>query len=283
MKFAIALEGGASRTLFSCGVLDVLLEEEIEADYIIGVSAGIAFGTSYASKQKGRNLELARKYMADRRYMGARHMFRPKNRSYYNLDFVFDEIPNKYVPFDFEEYKKFKGNVVAGVTNMETGKAEYIEIPRGDKTSTALRASCALPLMFKPIKIGGKYYVDGGVADPIPYKKALDDGCDKVIVILTREEDYVKKPEPTQRLVDIAYARYPQLCKTIKERHENYERQREELKRLEKEGKVFVIYPKDTKGFKRTESDPKLLEGIYNQGIEVMRERIEELKEFLNK
>ncbi|MBQ2891001.1 MAG: patatin family protein [Clostridia bacterium] len=185
MKLGLVLEGGASRTVFSCGVMDVLLSNKIYADYVIGTSAGIAYGTSYASKQIGRNREVA-KYMSDKRYMGMKHLLNPKNRSYYNLDFVFSDIPNKEVLFDFEEFSKFSGDVIATVTNLKTGEVEYLPVTAEDKGFTVLRASCALPVMFKPIEIEGEKYLDGGVGDPIPYKRAFQDGCEKIFVILTR-------------------------------------------------------------------------------------------------
>ena len=129
MKLGLVLEGGASRALFTCGALDALLEEKIYADYVIGVSAGIAYGTSYVSRQFGRNLELSLKYLHDKRYMGTRHLLNPHKRSYYNMDFAFKEIPQSLVPFDFDAYANYSKNVtvLAGVSNMNTGKIEYKE------------------------------------------------------------------------------------------------------------------------------------------------------------
>lgn len=149
MKLGITMEGGASRTLFSSGVTDAFLEEGIMPDYLIGVSAGIAYGVSYLSKQKGRNLAIAQEYMADKRYMGPRHLLNRSNRSYYNISFVFSEIPNQLVPFDYEEFERFPGKVVATVTNIHTGKAEYLEVPRRDEKFDMLLASCSYhPLSF---------------------------------------------------------------------------------------------------------------------------------------
>ena len=121
----MVFEGGASRTAFSCGVMDAFLEEELMPDYFIGVSAGIAFGVSYLSKQKGRNLKLLEEYMADKRYMGLKYLFDRKKKSYYNIGFVFDEVPNKLLPFDYETFAGYKGVVEACVTNIHTGKAEF--------------------------------------------------------------------------------------------------------------------------------------------------------------
>ena len=191
MKVGLVLEGGASRSLFTCGVLDALLEEEIFADCVVGVSAGIAYGTSYVSRQKGRNLELSLKYMSDPRYMGFKHLLNPKNRSYYNREFAFLRIPKELVPFDFDAYTQNAENceVYATLTNINTGQAEYhlLSTTDWDRHINTMWASCALPLMFQPEYIDGNPYLDGGVADPIPYKKAIDLGCDKIITVLTRE------------------------------------------------------------------------------------------------
>ncbi len=173
MKLGIVFEGGASRAFFSCGVMDALLEEHIIADYVIGASAGIANGVSYVSGQYGRNLAIGTKYTADKRYMGVRHLFDKSNRSFYNLQFVFDDIPNKYLPFDFDAFAAFEGDVLAVCTNMNTGKAEYIRVPPDDRAFTVLRATCALPVLFQPIEIDGYKYLDGGLSDPIPFEKAI--------------------------------------------------------------------------------------------------------------
>ena len=127
MKLGMVFEGGASRTTFSCGVMDAFLEEELMPDYFIGVSAGIAFGVSYLSKQKGRNLKILEEYMADKRYMGLKYLFDRKKKSYYNIGFVFDEVPNKLLPFDYETFAGYKGVVEACVTNIHTGKSRVSE------------------------------------------------------------------------------------------------------------------------------------------------------------
>ncbi|WP_330408928.1 patatin family protein [Roseburia inulinivorans] len=168
MKLGMVFEGGASRTAFSCGVMDAFLEEELMPDYFIGVSAGIAFGVSYLSKQKGRNLKLLEEYMADKRYMGLKYLFDRKKKSYYNIGFVFDEVPNKLLPFDYETFAQYKGVVEACVTNIHTGKAEYLKVPQSVEMKDTLVASCSLPILFQPVKIGRHYYLDGGIADSIP-------------------------------------------------------------------------------------------------------------------
>lgn len=273
------MEGGASRTMFSCGATDALLEEDIMPDYMIGVSAGIAYGVSYLSRQKGRNLEIAKKYMGDKRYMGVRHLFKEKN--FYNIPFVFEEVPNKLVPFDYDAFEAFPGKVTACVTNIHTGKPEYIEVPRQDRKSEVLIATCALPILFQPVKIGSHYYLDGGLSDSIPYQQAIREGCDKNIVILTRERGYVKKEERAGKISRKLYKQYPKIAEDLEKRPERYNKCMAELLEKEEAGEVFVIAPKTTFGIGRTEADPDKLVQLYQEGYRQTREQMEKLKQYL--
>ena len=278
-KFGIVMEGGASRTIFSCGVTDALLEADIMPDYFIGVSAGIAFGVSYLSKQKGRNWEMTEKYMADKRYMGLSHLRKTKN--FYNVPFVFSEIPNELIPFDYEALRNFPGEVEVVVTNVKTGEAEYMELERKDQEFKKLLASCALPVLFQPVKIGKNYYLDGGIADSIPIERALEKGCNKVLVILTRQRDYVKKTEKGKYFSNFVYQKCKNLCDAMDSRPERYNACKKRLEELEEEGKVFLIAPEDTLGISRTEKDPKVLRPLYDQGYELMQEKMDELRAFI--
>lgn len=281
MKLGITMEGGASRTVFSCGVTDAFLEEQIMPDYFIGVSAGIAYGVSYLSRQKGRNLTIAQKYMSDKRYMGIRHLL--KHRNYYNIPFVFDEVPNKLESFDYEAFEAFPGKVEACVTNIHTGKAEYLEVPRRDEKFDVLVASCALPILFQPVKVGRRYYLDGGLSDSIPYEHAMEEGCDKNIVILTRERGYVKKAEKAGDISRKLYKKYPNIVEAIKTRPERYNACMEKLMEREQAGEVFVIAPETTHGVGRTESDPEKLTKLYQEGYQQARKQMEDLKHYLGR
>lgn len=282
MKIGLMFEGGANRTYFSNGVIDALLEENIVADYVIGVSAGIANGISYTSGQIGRSLEISKKYMSDKRYMGFRYMFKKGNRSYYNIKFVFEELPNKYVPFDYEAFKNYKGEVIAVVTNLKTGKAEYLPVDRNDKTSKIIIASCSLPIMFQPIEINGSLYMDGGIADPLPIENAIENKCDKIITILTRERDYIKTSQSGMAYFNLRFRKYPQFCKALKNRSEKYNNSRKKIFELEKNNKVFVIAPKNTNGWKRTESNSDALQKMYDEGYSYAKNIMPELKRFLS-
>lgn len=281
MKLGITMEGGASRTVFSCGVADAFLEEGIMPDYFIGVSAGIAYGVSYLSKQKGRNLTIIQKYMNDKRYMGVQYLL--KNRNFYNIPFVFEEIPNKLEAFDFEAFESFPGKVEACVTNIHTGKAEYLEVPRRDDKFQVLVASCALPILFQPVKVGKHYYLDGGVSDSVPYKRAIEQGCDKNIVILTRERDYVKKAERAGNVSIKLYKKYPHIAEDLKTRPQRYNACMEELLEKEKAGQVFVIAPETTYGVSRTESNPDRLTKLYKEGYRQAKRQMADLKRYLGR
>lgn len=281
MKLGIIMEGGASRTIFSCGVTDAFLEENIMPDYFIGVSAGIAYGVSYLSKQKGRNLTIAKKYMRDKRYMGVRHLL--KDKSFYNIPFVFGEVPNKLEAFDYETFAAFPGKVEACVTNIHTGKAEYLEVPRNDEQFEVLVASCALPILFQPVKVGKRYYLDGGLSDSIPYQHAIQEGCDKNIVILTRERGYVKKEERGGRISRKLYKKYPNIVQDLKKRPEEYNACVKELMELEQKGEIFVIAPETTHGVGRTESNPEKLTRLYEEGYQQAKKQMEDLKKYLGK
>lgn len=279
----IIAEGGASRTVYTAGVLDALLELGVVSDNFYGVSAGIAFGVSYCSLQKGRNLSLVKDYMWKKSYSGIRHLFKPKNRSFYNLDHVYHEVPCELLPFDFEAFANYKGKCVAVMTELETAKACYPDVDRADRYFTHLRASCALPLLFPPIEIDGKKYMDGGIADSIPFKKAIADGCDKIIVILTREKGYIKEDEPTLKLVNAAFRKYPEFCEAFKTRAERYNQAVAELEDLRKAGKAFVFYPKKELLVSRTENDEKKLERLYWHGYKHALWAEDSLRRYLNR
>ncbi len=279
----LTLEGGASRTVYSCGILDALLENNIIADKIYGVSAGAAFGVSYASKQVGRNYRLAAEFMGRPEYMGTKHLLNPKNRSYYNLSYAYDEVPNKLLPFDYEAFGQFEGEFYDVVTNVETGRAEYLPEKGDDRTWKKLQASCALPLLFPEIEIDGEKYLDGGIADSIPYKQAMASGCDKNIVILTRPRSYRKQTDKMTKLCAKKYAKYPEFSMALLTRAERYNKCVEEIQQLRKQGRLFVFTPKTTFGVNRIEGDAVKLKKLYDHGYKHAQWAMESLLEYLER
>ena len=280
MKTGIIFEGGASRTAYSCGVMDCLLDNEIYIDYVLGVSAGIAYGVSYSSRQKGRNYAIFEKFVEDPRYMGIKH-FLGKKRSYYNLDFIYGEMPDKYLPFDWDAYMKYGMTSYAVITNINTGLPEYHRIDEIDKNWKILRATSSLPILFQPVEINGNLYLDGVISDSIPFEYALNNGYDKVIVVLTRERDFVKKKESIIPLIKIAYKKYPKLIEAMENRHIMYNNELEKLRKLEKEGKALVIAPADTHNIGRTERKSSILLPYFKEGYDYTSTIIDEIKSFI--
>lgn len=283
MKTGLVLEGGALRTIFSSGVCDAMLEGDVMADYVIGVSAGIAYGVSYISRQPRRNLEILTRFANDRRYMGMNNLADKNNRSYFGLEFAYQTIPNELIPFDYDAFEAYPGQVEAVVTNLDTGKAEYMEVPRRDDKFILLQATCALPLMFPIFHIDGKPYLDGGAADSIPYERAFDQGCDQVMVVLTKPRDYVRKPEKLMPLIRRKYKEYPNFCRAMEERAEQYNQCRDRLFQLEQQGKALVIAPETTMGVSRIERDTKKLQLLWGEGYQMAVERMEEIREFFSR
>ncbi len=273
MKTGIVFEGGAYRTLFSCGVMDAFIEKDIYPDYVIGTSAGAAYSTSYLSKQKGRMLDVILKYGHDKRYFGINNMVDAKNRCIYNLKFSYETIPNELIPFDYDAFKAWGGEFYAVCTNVETGKAEYFPYTGDDRTNTVLKATCALPMLFPYIYIDGVPYLDGGLSDSIPFEKALADGCDRLVVVLTREQGYKKTTSSSAKIMARAYVKYPELSKDLLKRAGRYNRCIRRLEKMEKEGKLIVIRPTSTKGFSRLEHDQQKILNLYadgyNKGLEI--------------
>ncbi len=271
MKTGLVLEGGASRGYFTVGALDALIDIGFKADLLVGTSAGIANGISFVSKQRGRGLKIGLRYLNDKRYMGFHHLINPKKRSFYNVQFVFDELPNKLIPFDKEAFDSSDCKVLAALTNLKTGECEYHPVTSDDKEWKVVVASCALPIMFQPVEIGGELYMDGGITEPIPFRKALDEGCDKTVVIITRERSYIKSKEAGLGISGFLYRKYKGFKKALETRTEMYNDKHHELLELEKEGKIILIAPEeDTSAWKRTERKPEKIQEMYDKGYEMV-------------
>ena len=281
MKTGIVLEGGAIRTIFSTGVCDALLTRGLMTDYVIGVSAGIAYGVSYVSKQSRRNLDIMVRYINDKRYMGWENLLRRGNHAYFGLDFVFETIPKQLVPFDYDTFAAYPGEVETVVTNMDTGRPEYFPVERGDDRLKLLQATCALPFLFPVYTIQGRQYMDGGASDAIPFERAFAKGCDRLILVLTRERGYVRRPEKLQHLIDLAYHKYPGFCEAMRHRADTYNKVRGRLFQLEREGKVLLFAPKSTVGFHRTERDIDKIKALWQDGYDQGIARLDEVETFL--
>lgn len=277
MKTALVLEGGAMRGIYTCGVLDAFIDKKIDFDYVIGVSAGAAFGSSYISKQRGRNLEIYERFVNDKRYVSYENLL--KEGSLFGLKFVYEDIPRIHVPFDFDAYYKSPCKFYSVVTNIETGKPEYFDKTPEDKNFDIFKASCALPMFSPVIKIKDGYYLDGGITDPIPFEKPLADGYDKLVVVLTQDKTYRKKKQSFLSAIKLKYRKYPKIYEVMSARHKVYNAQLDKLDKLEKEGKALIIRPDKPVEFKRIETDLTKLKKLYHTGEYdgfVMEEKIKE-------
>lgn len=276
---SLILEGGTLRPIFSAGVMDALLDNNITFPYCIGVSAGITNGVSYISKQKGRNLEVVTKYRNDNRYLSYRNFLRCK--SIFGLDFVFNEIPNNLIPFDMDTYRKYPGKVLVGVTNAHTGKTEYLNGKDLDDKATMLRATCAIPLLFPVIKINGKEYYDGGLCDPIPIKKAIADGNTKHLIVLTQPKGYKKELSKKNILVaKLLNKKYPNLKTPLLNRHNHYNETVKFCEQLESEGKVLILRPEYN--LDSFEKDINKLKSSYDHGYNLTINHLSEIKKLFD-
>jgi len=212
--------------------------------------------------------------------MGFRNLLNPKNRSFYGLDFAYNSVPNKLVPFDYEEYGRYTGEFKVVVTNVLTGSPEYIPLTVDDRKFKLLQATCALPLLFPFIYINDIPYMDGGLSDSIPYEKAFEDGCDKVVVVLTRQPGYNKITSHSTKRITYLYRKYPELVNDLLLRAERYNASLDRLEELENEGKVIVIRPTLTDGFGRLEKDFVKIQALYDDGIKKGSDIAADVKKF---
>ena len=278
MSIGLVLEGGAMRGLYTAGVLDVFLDNNIKVDGIIGVSAGVLFGVNYVSKQKGRAIRYNKKFAKDKRYMGIRSLITTGN--IINKDFAYYEIPTKLDIFDEETFEKSNTDFWATITNIETGEAEYIKLEKPIDQMEVLRATSAMPLVSKIVEWDNKKYLDGGVSDSIPVEKCKSMGYDKIIVVLTRTIEYRKK-KANSLLAKTKYKKYPKLVRIMENRYKKYNETVEKIIDMENKKEIFVIRPSKDLGLKRIEKDVDKLQAMYDLGISDCKKCLEELKEYI--
>ena len=282
-KAGMILEGGGQRGIFTSGVLDYLMEKKVELPYVIGVSAGACNAVDYVSNQILRTKECMLDAQLDNELYGVKTLMHTKY--FMNMDLIFDEFPNHLYPFDFETYVKSPTRCLLAVTNCITGKAEFIEEYRDKaRLMNACRASSSLPFGAPMVDLDGVPMLDGGIADSIPVRKAIADGFDHNIIILTRRKGYYKeeKTDAVIRMAKIWYRKYPNLIKALAQRSHAYNRTLDLIERLEKKGMVFVSRPTAT-CVSRTERDLEKLEDFYWHGYEEAERLYPRLHEWIEK
>lgn len=278
MKTSLVLEGGAMRGMYTVGVLDVLMEHNIQVDMIVGVSAGALFGVNYLSKQPGRALRYSKKFNRLRGYLGIIPLLREGN--IVNTDYAYNKIPREWDPFDDDTFQASNVPFYAVVTNMRTGQAEYKQISSGFEQIDTLKASGSMPFVSRPVELDGELYLDGAVGDSIPYAWSITSGYEKNIVILTREANYVRKPYASIILKKYQKT-YPKFAEQLASHHIRYDEQLEKLKQLEAEGKAFVIRPSKPITIGRIEKNPDRLQEVYELGVADGLACIEALKQYM--
>lgn len=262
----LVLEGGGMRGLYTCGVLEWFMENNIDFNYIIGVSAGACNAVSYISRQPGRNAKVNIEYVKSWHYMSLRNLV--LNRSYFGMDFIFDEIPNKHVSFDYQAFYDSPCNFLIGVTDCRTGKPAYFPKEEIGEKFEALRASASLPMLSPIVTYKGREYLDGGISDSIPIRKSIQDGNNKNVIVLTQNKGYRKKPAKFTGMLKLTYRKYPQLIESILNRHKMYNSTLDLIDQLEEEGKALVIRPSQPLEVGRTEKNPQRLYNLLDLGYQ---------------
>lgn len=263
-RTGLVLEGGGMRGIFTVGVLDCFMDHGVRFPYTVGVSAGASNGISYISGQRGRsrfsNIDLLKHY----NYIGWRHFLR--GRGYIDLDYIFYVYPERYYPFDYDAFFKAPERFEMVVSNCLTGQAEYLEEKRDrDRLLAVCKASCTLPVLCPITYVDGVPMVDGGVCDAIPVRHALEQGCDRLVLVLTRNKGY-RKADKDFYLPGFIYHQYPALRKQLRTRYRRYNETLDFIERLEREGKAIVIRPEKPLRVGRTGHDPQTLADLYDEG-----------------
>ena len=264
MKTGLVLEGGAMRGMFTAGVLDAFLAAGVKADEVVGVSAGALFGVNYLSGQRGRAVRYNKRFNGDKNYMGLRPLLKEGNL--FSTAYAYDLVPRKLDPFDDETFQNSGVPFFAVVTDVDTGEARYVRIKSVFEQMDVLRASGSMPFVSRPVEWQGRRYLDGGIADSIPFQWMAARDCDRLIVVLTREEGYRKTPM-NGAVLRLLGRKYPAIARRLAARHTDYNRAREELERRRAEGRAFVIRPSVKTPIRRIESDPEKLQQVYDLGV----------------
>ncbi len=275
----LILEGGGMKGMYTAGVLDFFLDKGLEFSSVYGVSAGACHMCSYLSKQKGRSLDVGLDYLDNKKYCSVESLI--TTGDLFNVKTSYHLIPEYLNPYDYAAFDKYEGKAYAVVTNIITGKPEYLRIRDMRKDIDAIRASASLPLVSRNVKIGTGLYLDGGISDAIPIQKSIMSGNRKNIVILTKEEGYVRKAATQIGLLKLRYLKYKKVYELMKERHLTYNSTLSYLEEQQENGQAFVIRPKVKSDVGRIEKDSEKLKKLYEEGYEDAENCFELLENYL--
>ena len=284
MKIGLVLEGGGFRGLYTAGVLDYFLDQNWHFPYVIGVSMGTVNGVNYISKQKGRSIDIPSEFLFDSRYFSYKNLI--TKGSLFGMDFIFGDIPRIHNVFDIKTFRASDQEFVITAMDVQFGGSKYFRKDEldDDEMLEVLKASCSLPFISKMVTFRGKKYLDGGLSDSVPVKKAFEDGVDKVIALVTREKGYRKEvKEPNLLKVgsgNLRYRGYPKVVEAINNRSVAYNKELEYMEDMVEAGKVLVIYPKEEIDMGRTERNRDKLWKCYKDGYNRGRELHHEITAF---
>lgn len=283
-KTGLVLEGGGMRGAYTSGVLAAFMDENLKFPYVIGVSAGAINGANFVSEQRERNKEVFVDYVNHEDFSSLKNLI--KEKRYFNMDFLFDKVPNELVPFDYSTFINSQTIFKIGVTDCKTGQPIYFEKSQTknsdmDFINNVLRASSSVPVFVEPVKIDGRLYFDGGISDPIPIEKSIEDGNCYNIVVLTRNENYCKGPQRLGLFAKHSLKEYPKVLNTIEIRHIKYNIKLEKIRDLEDKGFVYAFRPTAPLGVYRLERDREKLERFYKQGYNETMEQMKNFKRWL--
>ena len=279
-RTGLVLEGGGMRGMYTCGILDVLMENRIYLDGMVGVSAGIAFGCNYKSRQAGRALRYNVRFARDKRYSGVMSLLKTGN--YYNAYFAYKLVPTHYDVFDYNVFEDTPMECYAVCFDVNTGEGVYQRLDHvNDDFFEWIRASASMPVVAQPVQVGGRLLLDGGLADSIPLEFMMNKGYDRNVVILTREDGYRKTAEHGMWLMKLLLRKYPKVIEALKHRPALYNQQLQVVREQERKGNAFVFRPLKPLDVSRTTHDYKEMNRVYQQGREEALARLDDLKRFL--
>lgn len=281
-KTGLVLEGGAMRGIFTAGVTDIMMENGIDFDGVIGVSAGAAFGCNYKSKQNGRAIRYNLKFCNDKRFCSVQSLI--KTGDMFGAEFCYHELPSKHDIFDTKTFEENPQEFYVVCTDVITGKPVYKRLDKAEYNDLEwIRASASMPLASRIVEIDGYKLLDGGISDSIPLAYFQKIGYEKCVVILTQPKGYIKTPSKSIYAAKLMLRKYPELIKTLENRPEVYNKQVKYIRNEEKRGNVFVIAPEEKLPVNRVEHDADKLRAVYEIGRKIGKKRLNDLKAFLEK
>lgn len=279
-KTGLILEGGAMRGMFTCGVLDVFMENGISFDGAAGISAGATFGCNLKSRQIGRALRYNMKFSRDWRYCSLKSLI--KTGDLYGAEFCYHTIPEKLDPFDRAAFESDPMEFYIGATDVETGEVRFHKCTDGGPRDIEwMRASASMPVVSNIVTVDGYKMLDGGIVCSVPYEYMEEQGYNRNVIVLTRQKGYRKKKSSIVPLVKLVLRKYPAMGRAMAVRHIVYNAQMDEIERKEARGEVLVIRPPEDPGIGRTEKDPAELERVYQMGRSEAMRMLLEIRAFL--